>query len=468
MPLDSTYTANSHCNPKYSTSYAPVYQASMAAYLSGTTIVPSFTSAATATFTLATTSSCPTINCFTITTAGTPTPTLSLTSGTLPSGITFAPTGSGSAILSGTPATIASTTLQFTATNSAGSVNQTFILITVGGNTQGQGTGAGNFTFSFTPASIIGGPPLYLLSNTTLNIYQTPNTAPFSYSQPQGTVNTSNSAISPCTANCIQLATGDNFSTSWGTGFNFPIRINNVSYSVTAWNSTTVATLATAPGTQTGVAYLQPTICKPGTSNSTGNGCQGSVGYDLSGMNARGIDPYLRLTDSSVVSGHSLGATPSSGDNDEVFSCTGRTDTSLACQNASLYLFTGVFGGAVYAGGFKLVSGVPTLVAPMPTSAGAAGSHPIPGGLFSFADQDPLTGYLEAANNTCGGCTNDPQIYKEVYAWDGITGHSLTLTDTSVFDIGASCPIPNGIAFNQQSTGGFSRTTSTTISSPQT
>jgi probable HAF family extracellular repeat protein len=84
---------------------------------------PVFTSATTATFTT------PTAGSFTVTTTGSPTPTLTET-GALPGGVTFADTGTGSAILSGTPVAGSGGTypITITATNTGGTTTQSFTL----------------------------------------------------------------------------------------------------------------------------------------------------------------------------------------------------------------------------------------------------------------------------------------------------------------------------------------------------
>jgi large repetitive protein len=66
---------------------------------------------------------------FTVTAVGAATPTLTLT-GTLPAGVTFVDNGDGTATLSGTPAagTAGAHALTFTATNSSGTVTQSFTL----------------------------------------------------------------------------------------------------------------------------------------------------------------------------------------------------------------------------------------------------------------------------------------------------------------------------------------------------
>ncbi|HXM63720.1 MAG TPA: choice-of-anchor D domain-containing protein [Terriglobales bacterium] len=154
---DSTYPLPTGiCPTSYpqATWQAP-YKAAQQTYIGASTgTAPVFTSAPLATFTVNLAANCPSINCFAVTATGSPTPTFTLTGGTLPSGVTFVDNGNGSATLSGDPTVAAITTLQFTATNSAGSANQAFVLTMVGGNTQGcapnSGCTSGNFTFSFT------------------------------------------------------------------------------------------------------------------------------------------------------------------------------------------------------------------------------------------------------------------------------------------------------------------------------
>jgi hypothetical protein len=98
---------------------------------------PTFTSAAATTFTVGSAGS------FSVTASGTPAPTLELSSGTLPAGVTF---NAGSGLLSGTPdaGTGAAHVLEFSATNSAGTVTQTFTLMV---NEAPSITSADNTTF---------------------------------------------------------------------------------------------------------------------------------------------------------------------------------------------------------------------------------------------------------------------------------------------------------------------------------
>ena len=88
-----------------------------------TPVPPAFTNSAATTFTILS------AGAFNVTATGTPAPSISLTGGTLPMNVTF-PGGTGSASLSGTPAsgTVGTHMLTFTATNGSGSVMQSFVL----------------------------------------------------------------------------------------------------------------------------------------------------------------------------------------------------------------------------------------------------------------------------------------------------------------------------------------------------
>ena len=177
----------------------------------------------------------------------------------------------------------------------------------------------------------------------------------------------------------------------------------------------------------------------PNTPPFTGSTGYNGIAYDTS-LNASGIDPILRATDSTMISGHTPVSTPSGGDNDEVWSCTGRTDTSGDCSGASLYLLESYYGGAPFVMGIQIIGGLPTVVAPLPPSSSS--TRPSPGGDISFSNQNHLVGYRTITSS------GDPQIWKTTYAWDGTVGHVLTFTDALFYDIGANCAIPNGTSFN--------------------
>jgi hypothetical protein len=211
----------------------------------------------------------------------------------------------------------------------------------------------------------------------------------FQSNSPQSVVNTSSSAIPPCTANCIQWVSGDQFSTTWSTGIGAgsggniylgggvgivnasgtPATVNwvsgtpfntswfgttitiagvqyiinscasttvctlttgigtltgagyavtNAAYGVATWNSATVATLMSPPGTQSGVTMINRTACKPISALDFGSGCQNSVSHDptLPG----GVTPSLitQITDQATIPGISMAGSPSGGDNDHV------------------------------------------------------------------------------------------------------------------------------------------------------
>lgn len=100
---------------------------------------PAITSAASATFNTNVAGS------FTVTTTGSPTPSLS-ESGALPSGVSFTDNGDGTATLAGTATSPSSSTLTITAANAVGSVQQTFTLNVVP-------AGPNDFSISASPGS---------------------------------------------------------------------------------------------------------------------------------------------------------------------------------------------------------------------------------------------------------------------------------------------------------------------------
>jgi hypothetical protein len=186
----------------------------------------------------------------------------------------------------------------------------------------------------------------------------------------------------------------------------------------------------------------------PNTAPFKGANGYNQIGYDLS-LNPSGTDPILRASDSTMVSGHTLSSTASGGDNDEGWNCTGRTDTSAACRNSTLYFLTAQYGGCPYVEGIKIIKGLPTVVAPFPADASAATAHPSPCGLLTWSHQNPNVAFMLGAVRD-GASVGDPVIYEITYTWDGVLGHSPTLTQTVLYDIGANSGVlPNGIAFNE-------------------
>jgi hypothetical protein len=302
------------------------------------------------------------------------------------------------------------------------------------------------------PTCGIPGPPTYPCSTISAPAVQTPNLAPFQSSLPTMLVNTSNSAISPCTANCIQvssLGSGQQFNTGWSTGIGVGnggnITINGVTFGVLTWNSTSVATLMSAPGTQTNVPLVNYTACL--------GACLNSVRWDTS-LNRYPINPIVRGSDGGAVSGRTLSSTASGGDNDEGWNCAGRTDTSAACKNATLYLLAAQQGGCDYVEGIEWIGGIPQVVAPFPKNASTGSFSPC--GALTFSHQNPWVGYF-MGTVTSGPRVQDPIIYSVTYSWDGIVGDSLTVgTPVVVADLGAIGILPNGEAYNNSWSGPLS------------
>jgi len=101
---------------------------------------------------------------FTVTTSGTPAPSLT-ESGTLPSGVIFTDNGDGTATLSGTPAagTVGSYSLNVSATNSQGSVSQTFTLYILSASLAASGTISSGASVS-TSTTVSAGPTYLILA----------------------------------------------------------------------------------------------------------------------------------------------------------------------------------------------------------------------------------------------------------------------------------------------------------------
>ena len=179
--------------------------------------------------------------------------------------------------------------------------------------------------------------------------------------------------------------------------------------------------------------------------NATG---YNQIAYDTS-LNPSGTDPILRASDSTMISGHVLSSTASGGDNDEGWNCTGRTDSSAACKNSTLYFLTAQYGGCPYVEGIKIINGVPTVVSPFPANAGGTTSHPSPCGALTWSHQNPNVAFM-VGSVTDNSRINDPVLYQVTYSWDGVVGDSPTYTQAVLYDIGASSGVlPNGVAFNQ-------------------
>lgn len=68
------------------------------------------------------------------------------------------------------------------------------------------------------------------------------------------TVTTSNGVLGACAGNCVQKTAGDSFNTNWVA--NQGVQINGTNYLISSVQSATILTLTTAPGTQTGVAFV--------------------------------------------------------------------------------------------------------------------------------------------------------------------------------------------------------------------
>jgi hypothetical protein len=166
----------------------------------------------------------------------------------------------------------------------------------------------------------------------------------------------------------------------------------------------------------TGSCSAIQTPAPPFTGSTTVN----PIGYDSSMGNPSGAVPILRASDSSVLDKHSPSSTPSGGDNDEVFSCTGRTDTNYACAHATLYFLNVQYGGCDFVAGIQTTPSF-QVVAPFPPHATAA-YHPSPCGGLTWSHTDPSVAYYEGSN---GG---DPTLYKGFCTTICKSAHSTRLS----------------------------------------
>jgi hypothetical protein len=168
----------------------------------------------------------------------------------------------------------------------------------------------------------------------------------------------------------------------------------------------------------------------------TGTTGYNQIGYDTS-LNAAGINPITRFTDSTMLANNSPSPTPSQGDNDVASNCAqrgvtpGSTYTSAACANATTYLLLAQAGGCSYAYGVQKTPAGLQVVSPLPATL----SHTTTCGSGAFAHTDPWTMYSTPGSGT-------PTIYKTVWAWDGTAGHTLTWTQTALYSLQSLCPLP--------------------------
>jgi len=166
----------------------------------------------------------------------------------------------------------------------------------------------------------------------------------------------------------------------------------------------------------------------PTTAPFSGTTGYNQIGYDTS-LNPSGIDPILRATDGTMLGGHSPTSTPSGGDGDEVWSCTGRTDTSPACSSASLYFLEASYGGGAFVEGIEILGGLPTVVAPFNNGS----SWPTPASGITFSHNDP-TVFMAGS----GEWRRSSNLQNHLgLGRDG--RHSPTFTDSVFYDFAASC-----------------------------
>jgi hypothetical protein len=189
----------------------------------------------------------------------------------------------------------------------------------------------------------------------------------------------------------------------------------------------------------------------PNTPPFTGSIGAGQVTNDI--LNPK-YDPIIRMSDTSVLNGKSCSSTPSAGDNDEIFDCAWRLDTTQQCATAKVHYVACQEGGADFVAAFLLGPNTTNgqkiqLAANFPKTE--SGNYPKPAGALSGAHTVPGTYYYEGAVN------GDPGIYKAVYSWDGVIGDQTTFQTFKLYDVGANCPgLPNGVNYGETWSGPIS------------
>lgn len=163
-----------------------------------------------------------------------------------------------------------------------------------------------------------------------------------------GTVNTQNASSGGCAADCILWASGNKFSTSWTDTTHNTVELLGVGhYTLSAVNSTTLLTIASAPGSNTGVGYVveqSPWASSPATTTHATEVAIGQV--------------YLALVNYNSGSQNAIGASgswilPTNG-----AICS--QSTSSPCQAGSGGGLDAGNGG-VLAGFYQLLSSTSTL-----------------------------------------------------------------------------------------------------------
>jgi hypothetical protein len=292
------------------------------------------------------------------------------------------------------------------------------------------------------------GPPNYPCGTTsTVNPGQV--TYYFQSNSPQGTVNTSTGAISPCTANCMQWVSGDPFVTTWqtgvgaGNGGNILLgggvgTVNTSTTSVT-WVSGTVfstswsGTMTIAGTARTISSCTSATACTLTASAGTLTG----AGYSVKGT-AYGVSTWNSTTVATLLSAPGTATGVTYMDHTACKPITA-LDHGSGCQNS--------------------VSHDPAL------PGYVAGSNLI----TQITDQSVVTNGASIGNCSSSGGDNDRMWSKpnETYFWCANNGAaaqvyqiSTALGYAQVVNSSAACPgsVPPGVPSTGFSTGWLSDT----------
>jgi Ca2+-binding RTX toxin-like protein len=284
-----------------------------------TVAVPTITSSAGSAFTVGTAGT------FSVTTAGfTSTPALSVSTGTLPSGVTFTDNANGTATLAGTPAagTQGTYPVTITATGGGGTVNQSFVL-TVNPAPPASISSATSTTFTVGTAGTF--------SVTTSGFSSTP-TITDTGALPSGVTLTDNHNGTATLAGTPGA----------GTQASYPITITAMQGSTTAMQSFTLTVAAAASGEITSPNHTLFTV-----------GSHGSFTVTTSGFSST---PTITSTGSTLPSGvtlvdngngtATLSGTPATGTNNTyTLTITATSGGDVVPQTFTLVVANGRSGG---------------------------------------------------------------------------------------------------------------------------
>ena len=419
---------------------------------------PSITSTNSTTFTVGTAGS------FTVTTTGTPTPSLSET-GALPSGVTFNNNGNGTATLSGTPASGTGGTypLTITASNGVGTPASQGFTLTVNGGVTGTApsiTSANSTTFtvgtagSFTVTTT--GTPTPSLSETGA----LPSGVTFN-NNGNGTATLSGTPASGTGGTYPLTITASNgVGTPASQGFTLTV---NQAPAITSANSTTFTVGTAGSFTVTTTGTPTPSLSETGalpsgvTFNNNGNGTA-----TLSGTPASGTGGTYPLT---ITASNGVGTPASQGFTltvNQAPAITSANSTTFTVGTAGSFTVTTTGTptpslsetGALPSGvtfnnngnGTATLSGTP--------AAGTAGSYPLTITASNGVGTPASQGFILTVNGGVTGTAPSITSANSTTFTVGTAGSfTVTTTGTPTPSLSETGALPSGVTFNNNGNG---------------